>query len=346
MGKSDLLMKVFFSNPYVFADVFNFWLHDGAQLIRPENLREASGNLVSLTAKNIDELIDHIAASADDEKFELPDIEVNERMRDVLMHLICMEDGESVYALLGIEGQTNVDYAMAARALIYDAKQYEKQLKMIYDQHKAKGERGNTPGEFLWKFFKTDHLVPVITVVAYLGSDDWDGPRTLHSLFKVQNSAFVNHVADYNLNLIEPLRMNENEMFKFQTDMREVMLYMNSAKNKQKLLQLAKDGKLRKVDPITAHLINEVSKSKIQIKKGKVKIDMCEAIKGIREDALKEGIEQGIGQGIEQGIEQGHKKVALNMASAGMSVSVISQMTEESEETIQEWLSASTITVH
>jgi len=36
MGKADLLMKAFFSNPYVFADVFNFWLHDGAQLIKPK----------------------------------------------------------------------------------------------------------------------------------------------------------------------------------------------------------------------------------------------------------------------------------------------------------------------
>ena len=85
-------------------------------------------------------------------------------------------------------------------------------------------------------------------------------------------------------------------------------------------------------------MINEVSNSKIRIKKGKVKVDMCEAIKGIREDAMKEGIEQGI----EQGFKQGHKKVALNMASAGMSISIISQVTEESEETIQEWLSAGT----
>ena len=49
MGKADHLMKVFFSNPYVFDDVFNFWLHDGAEKIQPENLREASGNLISMT---------------------------------------------------------------------------------------------------------------------------------------------------------------------------------------------------------------------------------------------------------------------------------------------------------
>ena len=70
-------MKVFFSNPYVFADIFNFWLHDGAQLIKPENLKEASGNLVNLTEKNVDELLDQIIASADDEEAELPNIEVN-----------------------------------------------------------------------------------------------------------------------------------------------------------------------------------------------------------------------------------------------------------------------------
>ena len=167
-----------------------------------------------------------------------------------------------------------------------------------------------------------------------LGSNDWDGPRTLHDLFNVENSAFLKHSTDYKLNLIEPLRMNEIEISKFQTDMRELLLYMNAAKNKQKLLQLAKDRRLRDVNPITAHLINEVSNSRMRIKKGTVKVDMCEAIKGIREDAMKEGIEQGF--------KQGHKKVALNMASAGMSISVISQMTEESEETIQEWLSAGT----
>lgn len=160
----------------------------------------------------------------------------------------------------------------------------------------------------------------------------------MRSLFKVENPAFLKHSVDYKLNLIELLRMNEIEISKFQTDMRELLLYMNAAQNKQKLLQLAKDGRLRDVDPITAHLINEVSKSKMRIKKGKVKVDMCEAIKGIREDALKEGIEQGI----ERGIERGHKKVALNMASAGMSILIISQMTEESEETIQEWLSSDT----
>lgn len=321
MGKADHLMKVFFSNPQVFADVFNFWLYDGMQYIRPENLREVSGSLIHLTEENDEQ--DH-------------DPKTSEHMRDVLMHLICMEDGDSVYALLGIEGQTHVDYAMAARALIYDARQYEKQLKEIRTLHNIKGEKGNSPGEFLWKFFKTDSLIPVVTVVVYLGPDAWDGPRTLHDMFRFTNPVLLQHGVNYKLNLIEPMQMSDVDTYKFHTDMREVMLYMKSSKDKQHLLHLAEEGKLRKVDRTTAYLINEISNSKLKIEKGTVKIDMCEAIKGIREDALKQGIEQGI----EHGIEQGRKQIALNMASAGMSISVISQITEEAEETIQEWLLA------
>lgn len=329
MGKADHLMKVFFSNPHVFADVFNFWLYNGNPYIQPENLKEVSGSLIHLT---------------DDKDTSSDTLKTSEQMRDVLMHWICMDDGESVYALLGIEGQTHVDYAMAARALIYDARQYEKQLQEIRTWHNILGEKGNTPGEFLWKFFKTDSLHPVVTVVVYLGSEVWDGPRTLHDMFRFPHPALLEQGVNYKLNLIEPMQMDLNDILKFQTDMREVMLYMQSSKDKQRLLHLADAGKLRNVDRTTAYLINEISNSKLKIEKGKVKIDMCEAIKGIREDALKQGIKQGLEQGIEQGIEQSHKQIAFNMVLAGMSISVISQITGEAEETIQEWLSVGSTT--
>ena len=185
-------------------------------------------------------------------------------------------------------------------------------------------------------------------MVVYLGPEAWDGPRTLHDMFQFTNPILLQHGVNYKLNLIEPMHMAEADILKFHTDMREVMLYMQSSKSKQRLLHLAEEGKLRNVDRTTAYLINELSNSKLKIEKGKVKIDMCEAIKGIREDALKQGIEQGLEQGIEQGIEKGieqsHKQVALKMASAGLPVSIISQVTEETEKTIQEWLSAGSTT--
>ena len=51
-------MKVFFSNPQVFADVFNFWLYDGMQYIRPENLKEVFAAGYNLKEATINEELD------------------------------------------------------------------------------------------------------------------------------------------------------------------------------------------------------------------------------------------------------------------------------------------------
>ncbi len=324
MGKADHLMKVFFSNPYVFADVFNFWLHDGAEKIQPENLREASGSLISMREQVTDAESELIAD-------KLPNVETSEQSRDVLMNLICMEDGETVYALLGIEGQTYVDYGMAARALVYDALQINKQLRTIQDEHKSKGEKGSTTGEFLWRFFKTDRLVPVITVVVYLGAEEWDGPRTLHDMFETKDQTLLSESVDYRLKLIEPRCISDEDIGKFRSNMREVMLYMKASGDKEELLKLAKEKKLREIDRVTAYLINEVSQSKLKIEKGKEQIDMCKAIEGIREDARTEGYEQN------------QREVSLRMAAEGMAISLIARLVNTKEEVVEGWIAEAAI---
>ena len=51
MGYQDSAMKAFFSDSYVFADVFNYWLYDGAQILEAENFKEASESLISFSSK-------------------------------------------------------------------------------------------------------------------------------------------------------------------------------------------------------------------------------------------------------------------------------------------------------
>ncbi len=111
-------------------------------------------------------------------------------------------------------------------------------------------------------------------------------------------------------------------------------LLMKASGNKQELLKLAQEGNLRKVDRVTAHLINAVSHSKLKIEKGRENIDMCKAIEGIREDARIEGVAQGI----EQGIEINQKEVSLRMAAEGMAVSLIARLVNAREETVERWL--------
>ena len=40
MGDKDTESKRYFSDPTRFADVFNFWVYDGEQIIKPKNLSE------------------------------------------------------------------------------------------------------------------------------------------------------------------------------------------------------------------------------------------------------------------------------------------------------------------
>lgn len=45
-----------------------------------------------------------------------------------------------------------------------------------------------TDGEFLSGFWKTDRLIPVITLVIYLGSDSWDAPLSLKEMYSITDS--------------------------------------------------------------------------------------------------------------------------------------------------------------
>ncbi len=290
MGKQDSATKTFFSDPYVFADIFNYWLHDGAQIIEPEHLREASGSLVSFSSQR-KKLIRPTAELAE---LETRQLKSNEITRDLVKHYICKEDGNSVYAILAIEAQTDVDYSMAARAMIYDGRQYEKQLVEIRNRH----ERNIKQRKEKWtlrKFKKEDRLTPVITLIIYLGPQEWDGPRTLHDLLAPQDPILLKHTADYRLNLIEPFAASEGEIEKFQSSMREVMLYTKASYDPVYLERLSKEQRFRKVSIDAARLINEVTHSNLEIEENEEEIDMCRAIELLSAKKHAEGRSEGQG---------------------------------------------------
>ena len=48
MGKQDLLAKKYMSDNEKFADVFNYYLYNGKQVIKSENLKEESISEIAL----------------------------------------------------------------------------------------------------------------------------------------------------------------------------------------------------------------------------------------------------------------------------------------------------------
>lgn len=147
-----------------------------------------------------------------------------------------------------------------------------------------------TDGEFLSGFWRTDRLIPVITLVIYFGSDDWDAPLSLKEMYSNTNSVILSHAPDYHVNLIAPKEMSDEEINEFHSNLREVMLYIKYSKDKTKLDEIIeRDSNFQSVERQAAEVINVVTGSKLKYPEGKGDVNMCQAIQQMREESKIEG---------------------------------------------------------
>ena len=150
--------------------------------------------------------------------------ETAQRYRDVLKSCVIKRGEGACYVLLGVENQTNIHYAMPVRAMVYDALQYDKQVKRIAQQHRQDKGAKPTRDEFLSGFTKRDTLIPVITIVIYFGTQKWDAPLSIHEMFdQTYDEHMMSFVQDYKINLIEPVALSDEDLARFTTDFGCVM---------------------------------------------------------------------------------------------------------------------------
>ena len=195
--------------------------------------------------------------------------------------------------LLGIENQSEIHYAMPVRNMLYDAIQYVAQVEDTARSHKMGDKMPETRAEFLSGFYKTDKLLPVITLTLYFGADEWTAPKDLHSMLSADKE-ILPFVDNYHLHLIAPAEIADNEFTKFHTELSLALRFIKQSKNKNKLKELInEDTSFRSVSKKTADLVNVVTKSNLHYDDREERVDMCEAIEGIRNDARAEGIEKG-----------------------------------------------------
>lgn len=260
MGEKDIVTKRFINNNIYFADICNSFLYNGRQTILPEQLHELDTQLFMHTeyAKLGAEHIDIKQA--------------HPKERDTVKYISAKTDNTATYLIVGIEHQSDIDYTMPMRTMLYDALQYDKQKQEIEAEHRT--------------YKKNDKLLPVITIVLYFGSKPWDGPMRLHDMLQIDNPALLQYIADYPLHLIDPHRMNEEALEQFQTNAREVLTFIKHAKNKKKVLELVQEERFKKLDSLAAEVINECTNSHLPlITDNKEDVNMCQAIDEIREDS-------------------------------------------------------------
>lgn len=263
MGKPDTVTKEYIRRPDIFADVFNQFLYHGEQVIRPGDLTELD------TAE--------IAVPYGIDNVSVPD----QRYRDVTKFLAAMTDGKAAYCILGVENEDKINYAMPVKDGLYDFMQLAKQVSEIARSHKKSENKGRKPSsdEYLSGFWKDDRLYPVVTVVVYYGSGQWDGPLSLKEMYVDCDERLLKYAADYHVNLIAPDRLSDEEIDEFQTNFREVMKYMKYSKDKKKLREVVRnDGRFQSLERQAADVISVVSGTRIQYSGKEAKVDMCLAV--------------------------------------------------------------------
>ncbi len=218
MGRKDTVTGAYVKQNTIFADAFNYYIFGGQQVIRPDQLRELD------TAEIV------VPYGADGAG------EPEQKYRDVMKSLTAMQDENAAYLLLGIENQSDVHYAMPVKNLVYDVIHYAKQVQEAANSHrKAKDYKEHGKGEFLSGFYKEDKLIPVITLVIFFSPDEWDGPTSLHEMMNVTDERILSLVPDYQIHLIAPAGLADEELKKFHSSLREVLGFIKYANDMEKM---------------------------------------------------------------------------------------------------------------
>lgn len=270
MGKLDTITKDYMRRPEIFADVFNQFLYQGKQVIHPEKLTELDTTEI---------IVPYGADGA-----SVPE----QRYRNIAKLLTVMTDGRAAYCILAVENEAKINYAMPVKDGLYDFMQLAKQVVETANSHKssaAKGEKPN-PDEYLSGFWKSDRLLPVVTLVIYYGADEWDGPLSLREMYADCDERILQYAADYQINLIAPAHMSDDEIDEFHTNFREVMKYIKYSKDKMKLGKMINnDERFKNVERQAADVINVVTGTKIKYSGKGEKVNMCLAIQEMREES-------------------------------------------------------------
>ena len=95
-----------------------------------------------------------------------------------------------------------------------------------------------------------------------ISSDPWDGPMSIHEMLSVGDEEILSFVPDYRINLIAPAQIEAEDMDRFKSSLREVLLYIKYSKDREELSKLLEDDpRFRKLDVEAAVVIDTVTNS-------------------------------------------------------------------------------------
>lgn len=279
--EKDFISSVFFSDNDRYADIINGIGCDGIPFVKGEDLQELDTRI-------------NIGRHKGFRKRKRTTVKYRDLMRKAAFGMN--------FAMVGIENQDEIDYALALRVMCYDAGEYERQAAEIRKQlRKMSGDLSR--GEYLYGFRRDSRLFPTITFVLYYGEEEWDGAKSLHELLDFAGipESLRKKIPDYQLHVIEVRKLKDTSMF--QTDVKQVFDFIRFSNDKEKLRELINaDESYQMVsedayDMVAVYVGEEemFKRKEKQVKGGKV--NMCQGLRDWLADERTEGKAEGRTEG-------------------------------------------------
>ncbi len=276
-----------------------------------------------------------------------------QKFRDVQKLYAAMTDGKMEYVLYGVENQSRVHFAMPVRNYLYDALEYagqveeaarshkkerEEQKKKTREAGKYEGEETDGQGrktfgsdEFLSGFGKEDKLIPSITVTILFSAKPWDGPLSLFEMMGISDPAVQACMDNYYMRLIAPAQMADEEIMKFQSSLREVLLFIKYSENKDELSRMLENNQKRfgELERRAVDVIKAVTNAGIKYKRSEEAVDVCKAIQDMQTEAEQRGKQIGELRKAQESTRKLHEM--------GMPIEDIVQVVGYSMEVVKGW---------
>ena len=318
--KADTITKDYMSDTAIFADVFNYYIYGGEQIIQAEQLIERDSTKITLPY------------GADGAVVPV------QKFRDVQKLYAAMTDGNLGYVLYGIEAQSEIHYAAAVKNNLYDAMEYAGQVEEAARSHRRAMKQADAmqkkpnAGEFLSGFWKEDQLIPSVTVMLYFSPDVWDGPLSLFDMMEVKDSRIFSFLDNYHVRLIAPAQMTDEEIMKFQSSLREVIFFIKYSKDRKNLDRILKtnEKRFREVERRAADVIEAITHTGLKYDESEEVVDMCQAIQEMKIEFERSGEQKGE--------LKKAKETAGKLYEMGLETEKIAQAVGYAVETVKGWL--------
>ena len=207
MKTKDTVEKTLESYNDVFADIANALLFKGEPIIAQDSLSDAQPfSYYKAWGKKI-----------------------RPQERDVAKYC---QDGQIRIAFMGMENQTEPEREMPLRIIGYDGAAYRSQISL---KRKRKEFSSNGVAEIQKSYY------PIITMVLYFGTKQrWNKNLSLKEVISIPER-LKKFVSDYKINVFNLAWLSDDEIEKFKSDFKEVVLYLKAKRESSEFKGTEKD---------------------------------------------------------------------------------------------------------